>query len=69
MAGGDERPVTLVFQDLWTFNPPETSIDVIINFFVTLSDERLWTVGRDLAPAGLCGDLPVLFRTYETSVV
>ena len=69
MTGGLERPVTLVFQGLWTFDLPETSIDVIINFFATLSDERLRTVGRHLAPAGLCGDLPVIFRIYEGSVV
>ena len=69
MTGGLERPATLVFQGLWTFNLPETSIDVIINFFAKLSGERPRAVGRDLAPAGLCGDLPVIFRTYEGSVV
>jgi hypothetical protein len=69
MTGVLERPVTLVFQGLWTFNLPETSIDVIINFFATLSGERLRAVGRDLAAAGLCGELPVVFRAFERSVV
>jgi hypothetical protein len=54
VTGGLERPVTLVFQGLWTFNLPETSIDVIINFFEARSDQHPREVGREVARADLC---------------